>query len=237
MGNKNFIYNEDLIKEKLLPFDSPQRLSIKDDFFAPAAVLFTIRDIPNKPFELVLIHRTEGGRNHAGQMSFPGGKFESTQDNSLMDTALRETEEEIGVPRKNVKILGCLHDFPTISGYNVSPFVGVISENQQMLKQESEVQAIVTVPIDFFVDKNNFREESFIMNGNKHPMFYYDYTDKKTTMTYSIWGATAHLILVFIDLVYELKISKFDLKKFRVDDLEDLKLYIKNRNLTSKSEK
>lgn len=230
MGNKNFIFNEDLIKEKLLPFDSPQRLSIKDDFFAPAAVLFTIRDIPNKPYELVLIHRTEGGRNHAGQMSFPGGKFESTQDNSLMDTALRETEEEIGVPRKNVKILGCLHDFPTISGYNVSPFVGVISENQQMLKQDSEVQAIVTVPFDFFVDKKNFREESFDMNGNIHPVFYYDYIDKNKGKKYTIWGATAHLILVFINIVYGLIFSGYILKEFKENELEDLKIHILNRN-------
>ena len=152
MGIKNLIFDEALIKEKLLPFDSSQRLSIKDDFFAPAAVLFTIRDIPNKTYELVLIHRTEDGRRHSGQMSFPGGKYESAYDKSLKDTALRETEEEIGVPRKNIKILGSLHDFPTISGYSVSPFVGVISENQQMIKQESEVQAIVTVPIDFFVE-------------------------------------------------------------------------------------
>ena len=99
-----------------------------------------------------------------------------------------------------------------------------------MIKQKSEVQAIVTVPIDFFVDKRNFREESFNMNGNKHPVFYYDYTDKKVNRTYSIWGATAHLILVFIDLVYGLKISEFDIKKFRVDDLEDLKLHTINRN-------
>lgn len=230
MGNKNFIFNGNLIKEKLFAFDSPQRLSIKDDFFAPAAVLFTIRYIPNKPYELVLIHRTEDGRRHAGQMSFPGGKYESAHDKSLTDTALRETEEEIGVPRKNIKILGSLHDFPTISGYNVSPFVGVISENQQMIKQESEVQAIVTVPIEFFVDKRNLREESFNMNGNEHPVFYYDYPDKKTNRIYTIWGATAHLILVFIDLVYGLKISEFDIKKFRVDDLEDLKLHIINRN-------
>jgi len=237
MDNLNLTFNETIIRENLYPFDSPQRISIKDDFFAPAAVLFTIRDIPNKPYELVLIHRTEGGRRHAGQMSFPGGKFESVHDNSLTDTALRETEEEIGVPRNNVKILGCLHDFPTISGYNVSPFVGVISENQQMIKQESEVQAIVTVPIDFFVDKRNLREESFNMNGNIHPVFYYDYADKKTKRTYTIWGATAHLILVFIDLVYGLKISEFDIKKFRVDELDDLKIHILNRNQITKTEK
>lgn len=233
MDNTNFIYNEGLIKEKLFSLDSPKRTFINDRFFAPAAVLFTIKDRAKKPYELVLIHRTEGGRSHPGQMSFPGGKFESARDKSLKDTALRETEEEIGVPRKNVKILGCLHDFPTISGYNVTPFVGVINENQRMVKQESEVQAIVTVPMDFFTDKSNFRQETFIMNGNKHPVFYYDFADKEKNKTYTIWGATAHLIIVFIDLVYNLRVSEYDIRKFRVDDLEDLKLYIKNRNQTS----
>ena len=105
MDKTSLIYNEDLIKEALISCDSPQRISIKDDFFTSSAVLFSIIPYKNKPYELILIHRSDKGTRHKGEMSFPGGKFDVKLDRSLMDTALRETEEEIGVPRENVKIL------------------------------------------------------------------------------------------------------------------------------------
>ncbi|MCP4762445.1 MAG: NUDIX domain-containing protein, partial [archaeon] len=105
MEPSNFFFNEKLIKERTLPYDSPLRFSLKDDFFTPSAVLFTIIPYDDKPYELVVIHRANKGTKHRGEMSFPGGKFEP-QDKSLKMTALREAEEEIGVPTINVNIIG-----------------------------------------------------------------------------------------------------------------------------------
>lgn len=230
MDKLNLIYNENLLKKNLFSLDSPNRFSLKDDFFTPSAVLFTIRNIPDKPYELVLIHRTEKGLNHRGEMSFPGGKFDSKYDKSIEDTALRETEEEIGVRREKVKILGCLHDFPTISQYIITPFIGVVNENQQMIKEDREVQAIVRVPIDFFIYKKNFREQTFDINGKKLPVFYFNYKDKINHKTYTIWGATAYMIVSFIELIYGLKMSTLGIKRFNTNEIKDLKNFLMHRN-------
>ena len=73
MEPPNFIFNEQLIREKTFSYESPSRFSIKDDFFTPSAVLFTIVPYDDKPYELVLIHRADKGTRHRGEMSFPGG--------------------------------------------------------------------------------------------------------------------------------------------------------------------
>ncbi len=232
MGNKNFIFNEDLIKEKLLPFDSPKRISIKDDFFRSSAVLFTIIPHSEEPYELVVIHRSNFGLRHRGEMSFPGGKFESAHDISLEDTALRETEEEIGVPRENVKILGCLHDFPTMSQYVITPFIGVINNDQPMVKDDREVQAIVKVPIDFFLSKEKFREQIHEISGKKFPVYYFDYEEKLSGKIYTIWGATAYMISRFFELVYGLNISNTGLRRFNLYEIKNMKDLIFRRNKT-----
>ena len=173
MDTKNLIFNENLIKKKIYPCESPLRTSLMDSNFTKAAVLFSIIPHVNKPYELILIHRSNMGTRHRGEMSFPGGKFELEVDKSLRDTALRETEEEIGVPRENVRIIGCLDDFPTISKFIVTPFLGLINNNQKLKRDEREDQKIVKVPIDFFINKINFTEQEFDVGGEKGPVFYY----------------------------------------------------------------
>ncbi|MBA7694621.1 putative Nudix hydrolase NudL [subsurface metagenome] len=119
------------------------------------------------------------GTRHRGEMSFPGGKFEPEVDKSLKDTALRETEEEIGVHRSNVRIIGCLDDFPTISKFIVTPFLGLISNNQKLKRDEREVQKILKVPIDFFINKINFTEQEFSVADEKFPVFYFNYFNEE----------------------------------------------------------
>lgn len=232
MESLNLKFDEKLLKEKLYPFDSPQRISIKDNFFKSSAVLFTI--IPNAvgPYELVIIHRSNYGLRHRGEMSFPGGKFESKYDKSLVDTVLRETEEEIGVPRENVKILGCLHDFPTMSQYIVSPFIGIINEDQSLVKDDREVQAIVKVPIDFFINKKKFRQETYEVNGKKFPVYFFDYKEKTTGKIYTIWGATAYIIATYIELIYNFKISNTGLRRFNLYEIKTMKDIIFHHNKT-----
>lgn len=229
MDNLNLLFDENLIKKKLYSYDSPERIKVKDEFFTPSAVLFTIIPHADKPYELVVIHRTNKGAKHRGEMSFPGGKFDKT-DKSLQDTALRETEEEIGVPRESVKILGCLHDFPTMSQYIITPYIGTINKDQEMIREEREVQAIVKVPISFFVGKKHFREQTFEIAGEKLPVFYFNYKDKITNKTYTIWGATAYMIVSFIELVYDLKLSKLGIRRFNINEIKDLKDFLIYRN-------
>lgn len=230
MDNLNLLFDENLIKKKLYSYDSPERIKVKDEFFTPSAVLFTIIPHKDEPYELVVIHRTNKGVKHRGEMSFPGGKFDIKQDRTLEDTALRETEEEIGVPRESVKILGCLHDFPTMSQYIITPYIGTINKDLEMIREEREVQAIVKVPISFFVGKKHFREQTFEIAGEKLPVFYFNYKDKITNKTYTIWGATAYMIVSFIELVYDLKLSKLGIRRFNINEIKDLKDFLINRN-------
>ncbi|MHA1320020.1 MAG: NUDIX hydrolase [Promethearchaeota archaeon] len=167
-------------------------------------------------------------------MSFPGGKFEEDEDITVKDTALRESGEEIGVSRKNIKIIGCLDDFPTMTKYIITPFVAVIDKNQQLIREEREVQRILKIPIDFFTSKTQFREQAIEVDGNKFPVFYFNYFDKDSGQKYTVWGATAYMIVTFIETVYGFTLSSLGLKRFKLEKIKDLKEYIKYRDKITK---
>ncbi len=230
----SLIFNEALIKSKLFDCDSPSRISLKDDFFTRSAVLFSIIPYENKPYDLILIHRSNLGTRHRGEMSFPGGKFEEDKDKTIKDTALRESGEEIGVSRENIKIIGCLDDFPTMTKYIITPFVAVIDKNQQLIREEREVQRILKIPIDFFTSKTQFREQTIEVDGNKFPVFYFNYFDKDSGQKYTVWGATAYMIVTFIETVYGFTLSSLGLKRFKLEKIKDLKEYIKYRDKITK---
>lgn len=227
METADLIFNENSIKKKIYPCASPSRASLHDSFFTKAAVLFSIIPHVNKPYELILIHRSDMATRHRGEMSFPGGKFEPEVDKSLKDTALRETEEEIGVPRSNIRIIGCLNDFPTISKFIVTPFLGLINKKQELIREEREVQKIVKVPIDFFINKINFSEQEFSVADEKFPVFYYNYFNEENEQTYTIWGATAFLITHFLELVYNVQIGSKKARRPTLDDIIRRHQYLK----------
>ena len=230
----SLIFNEALIKRKLFDCNSPSRISLKDDFFTRSAVLFSIIPYENKPYDLILIHRSNLGTRHRGEMSFPGGKYEEDKDKTLKDTALRETVEEIGVSKESIKIIGCLDDFPTKTKYIITPFVAVIDNNQQLIREEREVQRILKIPIDFFTNKTQFRERAIEVDGNKFPVFYFNYLDKENGQKYTVWGATAYMIVTFIETVYGFTLSSLGLKRFKLEKIKDLKEYIKYKNKITK---
>ena len=235
MDKKNLIFNENLIKQRLFPCDSPSRIYLRDDFFTKAAVIFSIIPHENTPYELILIHRSDKGTRHRGEMSFPGGKFEPAFDKTLKDTALRETEEEIGVPRENIKLIGCLDNFPTISQYIITPFVGFIDKNQKLVKDKREVQAIVKIPIDFFTNKTNFREKAIDVEERKFPVFYFNNFETDDGQQYTVWGATAYMIVSYIEKIYGLTMSALGLNRFRLEKIKHMKEYIKLRNHITKN--
>jgi len=226
MEKSDLIFDENLIRSKLVPYDSPSRFSIDDDYFTNSAVLFSIIPHEDKPFELVVIHRTDKGHRHGGEMSFPGGKVDPT-DKNLVDTALRECEEEIGVPRSAITILGCFDDFPTMTRYSITPVVGYFNKDQKLVKEEREVQDIIKVPIDFFVNKVSFREQAIDFGNKKFPVFYFNY--KANNKKYTIWGATAFMIANFIKIIYDYNLSKLNLMRFNIKEMKKLKNYIEMR--------
>jgi 8-oxo-dGTP pyrophosphatase MutT (NUDIX family) len=180
----------------------------------------------NRPYDLILIKRTEKGTKHRGEMAFPGGKFDLSEDKSLLDTALREAEEEIGVERHKVKILGCLHDFPTMTRYIITAFIGVINENQNFIKETKEVEEIVKIPIDFFINPDNFSEQFFEFENQSFPVFYYNYFDKTNNKTYTVWGATGYLIVSYIEMIYNIMFSKIGKSILSLEQIRSLRAAI-----------
>ncbi|MBA7505531.1 putative Nudix hydrolase NudL [subsurface metagenome] len=204
-----------IIKSKLLNFDSPERLKIEHELFKNSAVLFPFVEI-DKLLNVILIKRTNVGKRHRKEMSFPGGIFDSNLDNSLLDTSLRETEEEISVSKDYIKILGCLDDLPTTTRYIITPFVGLIQSGAQLKKQDTEVEKIYQIPMDFFLDQQNFTETYFEIGSKKFPIYRYP--------KYNVWGATAHLIVSFIERIYGVSLSKSGLKRLNVEQLAAIEL-------------
>jgi 8-oxo-dGTP pyrophosphatase MutT (NUDIX family) len=152
----------------------------------PAAVLFPIvlRDAGHT---VLLTQRTAHLRDHAGQISFPGGRVEA-HDATPMDTALRETEEEIGLSRERIEILGFLPEYRTGTGFRVTPVVALVTPPFDLQPDPFEVAEIFEVPLAFLLDPANHQQHSLHYRGALRHYFAMPYGD------YFIWGATAGMI-------------------------------------------
>lgn len=153
----------------------------------PAAVLIPIVD--RRPdLTVLLTRRTDHLANHAGQISFPGGHVEPG-DHSPEDAALRETEEEIGLDRRHVTILGRLDEYVTRTGFKVTPVVSVVDPPFDLEPDAGEVEAIFEVPLPFLLDPANHQRLSRMAKGGRR--FYYSMTWGQ----HDIWGATAGMVI------------------------------------------
>ena len=153
----------------------------------PAAVLMPLIDRADG-MTVLLTQRTAHLSAHAGQISFPGGRFEAG-DGTPENTALRETEEEIGLTRAHIEVLGRLSVRETGTGYRVVPVVGVITPPFSVAPDPHEVAAVFEVPLSFVLDPANHRFETRIMSGVQRQFYSVLYGD------YYIWGLTARLLV------------------------------------------
>ena len=152
----------------------------------PAAVLVLII-IRNDGLQVLLTKRNENLKHHAGQISFPGGRVDDS-DRNVQHTALRETEEEVGLKPALIKIIGELDQYIVGTGYLVSPIIGVIEPPFELVKQEDEVAEIFEAPLDFLISPENFKHYSRNFNGKTHYHF------AITWENHFIWGATAGML-------------------------------------------
>jgi 8-oxo-dGTP pyrophosphatase MutT (NUDIX family) len=160
------------------PPDRPRR---------PASVLVPLlmRDLG---LQVLLTRRTPHLTAHAGQVSFPGGRTEE-HDFDEIATALRETEEEIGLPRSHVEIVGRLDLFNTGTGFAITPIVGLVSVPFPLQPDPREVAATFEVPLDFILDPANRQRRTGERNGRLRHYFVYDYGG------HEVWGATAAMLV------------------------------------------
>ena len=158
-----------------------------------AAVLVPITFDNHVPF-VVFTRRAKTLKEHAGQISFPGGKVEN-KDSSEKDAAVRECFEEIDLKPSDVTILGMLPHHDTLSGYSISPFVGIIENYEQLKPKLSEVSEIFRVPLEFLLNKDNMYMRTRKINNFEIGYYTIPYGP------YYIWGATARIVKTFADLI------------------------------------
>ncbi|UTW45303.1 CoA pyrophosphatase [bacterium SCSIO 12696] len=155
-----------------------------------AAVLLALTEEPSS--QLILTRRARHLNDHAGEVALPGGMWEP-QDGSLLDTALRESHEEIGLPPNDVKLFATLPPRDTRLGVRVTPFVGRIAADAKLIPELAELDAIFRVPLEYLLDTNNLTRATFDINGKDYSLPCYQYQE------YTIWGFTLALLVEFLN--------------------------------------
>jgi 8-oxo-dGTP pyrophosphatase MutT (NUDIX family) len=154
-----------------------------------AAVLVPMHGWPDNP-GLVFTERRSDLKRHAGEISFPGGRRDG--DEQLLDTALREAEEEIGLPRDNVKVVGALPPVGTfVTNYKVHPFVGLIDQGLRFEPNPSEVESVLVTSLDEL--RNAYAKRRLVRRGIPIKTDTYLISDKM------IWGATARILAMLFE--------------------------------------
>jgi len=153
----------------------------------PAAVLVPLVDHPGG-MTVLLTQRTSHLKSHAGQVSFPGGKLEP-HDPTPEDAALRETEEEIGLGRGSIEIIGRLNQRVTGTGFQVTPVVGLLESPLALRPDPGEVETVFEVPLEFVLDRRNHKIETRFARGVERQFYAMPYGE------FYIWGLTARLLV------------------------------------------
>lgn len=174
-----------------------KKTCITDNSRVPSAVLIPIfKD--NGEYNIVFIKRTMLVKAHSGQISFPGG-MRDDGDKSLWDTALRESDEEVGLRPADVNKVGEMDDeITTTSNYIVTPFVATIPWPYRLIPNEGEVEYILTVPLKALLDENSRKPETETLDGEAIESFAYYYQGTR------IWGATARILYKLLGIITEL---------------------------------
>lgn len=157
-----------------------------------AAVLIPLMKAPTG-VRVLLTKRSSALKHHPGQIAFPGGKRDGRE--SLSNTALREAEEEIGLPREQVRILGTLPQHETVTGFQVTPKVSVVEGGFTAIPEVGEVAEIFSVPLLHVLNPANYTRESRLWSGHQRYFYTVPYGP------YYIWGATARILRTLADRV------------------------------------
>jgi len=186
--------NDPLVKQISTGLET---LDFKDDTFVPkrqgqrqASVLMPLvyRDAV---WSVLLTRRPQHMKNHAGQISFPGGRIEDGE--TPLQGALRETHEEVGINENDIHPIGRLPSFNAVSEFRVTPFVGLINPMAEIIPEPNEVDEAFEIPFTFFMDPNNHVERRIAYNGEEHILYDMPWPDKND-IEHNVWGMTAMMM-------------------------------------------
>lgn len=180
--------------ENQLSTRPPQALRVPGLVLREAAVLVPLLLRDGVP-QVLFTKRPTTLRHHAGQYSFPGGSRDAV-DPTPLQTALRETREELGIDVTGVRVLGALDEVPTLggSGFRIQPFVGVLPQGLEYKPNPAEVEFIVEVPLAHLMDPTVHRTEPHFSRGVAYEVDFYTYE------RHVIWGATGRILRHLLSL-------------------------------------
>ena len=190
--------NQDYYRHSDLAPESQKKDKLNRPLRNAAVLIPLLRQ--NDAWHILFIRRTENKNDrHSGQVAFPGGAQDQS-DNTLVETALRETREEVGISADNIKVLSSLKPYKTVSFYKVTPVVGLLNWPCTMSLQVSEVARAFTIPLDWLRNEDNFelRERPAAKgeasaDSRRYPVVYFREYDGET-----LWGASARMTLNFL---------------------------------------
>jgi len=185
----------DLEQIKLI-IGSHKPIHLPDDGSKRGAVVIPLF-IRNNQIHVLFTKRTEDMPTHKGQISFPGGRKEET-DQTLLACALRETSEEIGLSKTSLEVLGELNQIKThTSNFLLSVFVCLVHYPFHLTINEKEVDEIIEVPLKELLNKQKWTFKDFTVENRTHQVWFFEFNDKV------IWGATAEIIQQFMSLFHD----------------------------------
>lgn len=155
----------------------------------------------NGELHILLTKRTSGVEHHKSQISFPGGSKDEV-DTDIVATALREAEEEIGLPKNQVEVMGLFDDVWTPSGFRITPVIAYTPALPNLRVNAVEVDEIFEVPLSFFMNRENEKVKTVERSGEWIEVYFYRHGG------HEIWGATAAVIRSFL-----LGLQSFDRKQ------------------------
>lgn len=160
---------------------------------AAAVMILLVKD--NEDWKIVYTRRTTGVRTHQGEVSFPGGSYEKSDD-TMVQTALRETYEEIGVRPECIRILGGLDPIRTISNFMVYPFVGIMECVPEFVINSDEVERLFMLPLEWLSNPENFYEQDHLVENRfvRKVIHYRNYEGEH------LWGLTARITQQLLEL-------------------------------------
>ncbi len=148
--------------------------------------------VSNEGLMLLFTKRTEIVETHKGQVSFPGGVVEDA-DRDIVETAIREANEEVGIPSKDIEVVGLLDDHATPTGFVITPVVAFVRPSAAFVPNADEVADVFQVPLQFFAEPANARMEYRMVRGKQREVWHY------TAGGHTIWGATAAIVRSLLD--------------------------------------
>ena len=165
------------------------------DDLIPAAVMIPIIRRADA-LTVLLTERSPDLKHHAGQISFPGGRMDPG-DSDILATAMRETEEEVGIVPSDVEIVGYLKPNATVTGYAVTPVIALVELQRELVIDPVEVKLAFEVPLPFLLDRNNQRTSEREFMGTMVPVAEFNYGRHR------IWGATAAMLIEFRSFLFK----------------------------------